>query len=337
MSDAPNQPRQPADSDATGPDWSRVPFEVPCTRCGANVHGRTGQPCPNCGLRLAWERVLPLEELRCQDCGYQLFGLTSQRCPECGRPFEWPVALAAARIRRIRLFEFLWFSNPVPGFFRSVWLAALRPRKLWAHYDHPIPPRVWPLTVFVLLQWLMLAYGWHAMAGIVDPVMNGISTWLDARVPVIDRSTGGVFRGGGRPLTFIYRFRVGPFFVASLLAWYVVSFLALQIFFETKRRLKIGWRDLLRVYVHATVFASLCTAGWCVLEALVDATLFIDPALTGRLDRVYVLLGRGVLAAGVLVTWAHLWIGLRCHLKFPHAGLVAAVSLLLGFLVANPF
>ena len=88
--------------------------------------------------------------------------------------------------------------------------------------------------------------------------------------------------------------------------------------------------------VHATAFAALTTALWCVLEMLADATLFFTPA-AGRIltRRLYQQIGQGVFLLGLIVTWAHLWIGYRRHLRMPHGWGLAAAALLLGHLLAR--
>jgi len=322
MNDVPD-PRRLRHSEQTspppGPDWERISFDVPCTRCGANLRGQSEPLCPTCGLRFDWGRLLPLDDLRCEKCAYQLFALPEQRCPECGTAFHWAEVLAAARSRGSRLFEFVWSTDPLRGFFRSVYLAALRPRKLWAEYHVRVPPRFLPLLLFTVAQWLLFARGWHVVAWLGDPAMNAVATWI------------------GSPLTFVYRFRVGPLFLPSMAMWYVVSFASLQLLFQTKRRLDIRWLHTLRVYAHATVFASLCTVGWCVSEMLLDATLFVSPTLIGASPAAYSLLAQAVFAVGLLATWAHLWIGLHYHLKVPRGWLVAAACLLIGYLISAPF
>jgi hypothetical protein len=300
-----------------GPDWDRIPFDVPCTRCGANLHGRSQPVCPACGLRFNWDHVLPLDTLRCQECAYRLFGLPEPRCPECGTAFHWAEALAIARSRSSRLFEFVWLSDPLRGFFRSTWLAAFRPNKLWAQYVPRVPPKIAPLLLFILVQWLVFAGGWHAVAWGADPLMNGIARWI------------------GSPLSFTYRFRVDALFLPAMAGWHIVTFASIQLLFQTKRRRGIRWRDTLRVYAHATVLTSFCPAAWCLLEMLLDATLFVSPALRDVSAAAYPLLAKVVFVVGVTATWVYLWIGLQRHLKIPRGWLVAAACLLIGYLISG--
>jgi len=297
------------------PDWARIDFAVPCLRCGADLHGQSQPVCQSCEFQFSWERVLPVEYLRCATCSYQLFGLTEPRCPECGEPFEWARVLDTARRRQSNLFEFLWFQNPVPAFAYSTRLAALRPRKLWATYELPARPQVLPLLVFVLAQWAIFAHGWRVTAWVVDPVMNSIATWSDS------------------DLRFIYPFRLTENLLLMLAVAYVATFAAIQLLFQTKRHLGIRWSDTLRVYAHATVFLAFCPAAWCLLEALLDATLFIKRWLSaGPASPAYLILAAIVFCIGLAVTIVHLSIGFRRHLNVPHGVAVAVICLLIGFL-----
>jgi predicted RNA-binding Zn-ribbon protein involved in translation (DUF1610 family) len=297
------------------PDWPRVNFPVPCVQCGEDLRGQSQPVCSHCGRRSSWQRILPVEHLRCPKCGYQLFGLTEQRCPECGEPFDWARVLDTARRRQSRLFEFLWFHNPLPAFAHSAGLAALRPRKLWAQYDLHARPQVLPLLAFILAQWVLFAYGWHVTAWVVDPIMNGIANWTSSH------------------LQFVYRFRMGFDTLLILAIAYVLTFAAIQLLFQTKRRLGLRWPDTLRVYAHATVFMAFCPAAWCLLEALLDATLFIKRWLpAGPNSPPYLILPAAIFSIGLAVTIAHLAIGLHRHLNVPHAAAVATLCLVIGLL-----
>ena len=118
--------------------------------------------------------------------------------------------------------------------------------------------------------------------------------------------------------------------------WHVVPFASIQWLFQTKRRRGIRWRDTLRVYAHATVLTSFCPAAWCLLEMLLDATLFVSPAFRDVSAAAYPLLAKAVFVVGVTATWVHLWIGLQRHLKIPRGWLVAAACLLIGYLISGP-
>jgi hypothetical protein len=330
-------------------------------------------------LAFEWDEVVPLRDSRCAECGYQLHGLTEPRCPECGTPFSWDDVLAAARSRQNRLIEH-WRRHPIiRTLLRTWWLAAFRPRKLWAQFSVHDPPKVGPLMVFVLLQWLVFAFGWRAMASVVDPAMNGLARWqfsrqaqaqptnpasageslaagtdgpLDADPQVeaeatldgaeanpssddpatIDLAGRRQFRGASRrPQRFVYRWRVRRDYLPFAAIWYLGAFGSFQLFIATKRRFRMRWQQILRVFAHATAFASLCTALWCLLEALVDCTWFFITPPPGVMNEVYLRLWQGMFVLGVGMTWLCLWTGFRCYLKIPYGWAAAPACLLLGY------
>ncbi|MHC4235861.1 MAG: hypothetical protein ACYSUQ_12150, partial [Planctomycetota bacterium] len=257
--------------------------------------------------------------LRCSHCDYRLFGLSQRRCPECGRPFTWDEALAAARSRVNRLFERLWYHDPLRSLLRTWKLAALRPGKLWTQYSRFDRPKVGPLLVFMLLQWLVFAYGWPVMGRGADAAMNGLAGVLSER---------GWIAG---PLRFFYFFRVSRDFLPFMAAWYLLTMACFVPFIRYHEHVGVGWWHSLRICVHATAFASFCTALWCLLEMLLDVTWFLGPAIgRGWVRQAYLSLGPVVFALGLTVTWAHLWIGYRKYLRAAHGWGVAAVCLFLG-------
>ena len=260
---------------------------------------------------------LPPEHLRCPNCDYGVFGLPESRCPECGRSFSWEQVRTLALRLRSRLFEHRWRDDPAASLLHTFWLAAFRPRKLWGSYDRGDPPRLWPLIILVLLQWLLFGRGWHTLAFVIEPSMNYLAALAAG--------------SGQNRLRFTYVFRPGSMFLADLAMWQIATFAALQLFFQSKHRCRVGWKHILRVFVHATAFASFAPVLWFIFELLVDVSLFIRPA---RITiSVYNGIGFGVLGLVVLVTWAHLWLGYRRHLKMPHGWAVGGLSMLLGFLM----
>ncbi|MCP4249865.1 MAG: hypothetical protein GY778_22715 [bacterium] len=314
----------PSAAGAPPPDWSAIPFEVPCTRCGQSLREAVEPRCSGCGAQFDWDEVLPLEDLRCLDCDYRLLGVGGDRCPECGSEYDWNTVLPAARSRRNRLFERWWYHNPVPSLLRTWFLAAWRPRAVWQQCSVHDKPSVVPLLMFMLIQWAVFLFGWPAVAVVADSAMNGTTQWLQ------DRGWCGWIQG------FTYGFRPQRGFVPFVGFWYLGTLLSMQIFVQSNARYGIGWRHGLRILVHATAFASLAMGLWCVLEMLADAILFFTPA-AGRIltRRLYERIGEGVFLLGLIVTWAHLWIGYRRHLRMPHGWGMAAAALLLGNLLAR--
>jgi DNA-directed RNA polymerase subunit RPC12/RpoP len=298
------------------PDWDCIPFEVVCGRCGQNLRGQTEPRCPRCGLQFEWDEVLPVERWRCPECGYHLLGLDTPRCPECGRHFSWQQVLSTSR-RANRLFEYGWRTDPVRSFVRTALLAAFRPRRLWSHYDVNQQPQLGPLLTLIVIQWLIFTFGYPAVGQIAKPMMDQFARWL------------------GTQVRFTYAWSMFRYFLPAMLAWYGGTFLALQLFFQSNRRFRVGWSHTLRVYVHATFFAALCPMLWCVLEAMLDAMMWFGNWRPIWLWPPYERLEQGVETVGVIVTWACIWIGYRRYLKMPRGWAIAGACLLIGYLLAR--
>ncbi len=305
------------DATQTPPDWERIPFEVPCPGCAENLHGTADSLCPHCCVSFEWGAVLPIDELRCSQCNYRVFGLTEPRCPECGQSFAWKDALDAARIPKHLTFEHRWIDEPVPALARTWWLAAVRPNRLWAMHDPMDRPKVAPLLLFMFIQWAVFAFSWTGVGFLADEGVNELARLLD------------------RPAGFSYQFRLGAEFFKLTGAWYVITFLCMQMFVLSKERYGARWKQILRVYVHATAFASLCMLISILLEIAVDLSVVFIPALRGLPFVIYDRLQRGVLLLGVVVTWVHIWIGYHRHLKIPRAWGTSAMCLVLGYLLSG--
>ncbi len=306
-----------------------VPFNVPCGRCGEKLNGLAQPQCPKCDLELVWDDLLPVEDMHCPHCDYLVYGATRERCTECGAVFAWDDVLGAAQSRRNSLFEHFWTRRPVASLLRTWWLAAMKPRRLWAEFSIHDSPKVAPLLVFMLLQWAVFAYGWDTVARVVDPAINAASRWVYER-DWLDRQSLTP-----QPQSFTYSFRPGTDFLKFTACWYVLTFLSFQAFVQTKARYRIRWRQILRVFVHGTAFVSLATAVWCVAEAAVDASLLVNPGWGRFVARLYNPLGQGTAIVGAVVTWAHIWIGYHCYLKTPRGWGTAAMCLILGHLLTQ--
>ena len=168
-------PADPVRADQSAPDWSHIPFDIPCGRCGGTLNGVSESACPHCGLDLDWAEVVPVDRLRCPTCQYSLLGLTAMRCPECGQPFKALDVLAMARSRSSDLFENQWRRKPVGSLLRTWRLAAFRPVFLWSCYSLHDAPRIGPLLLFALGQAILFAVGWHCLAFVADWTMKGLT------------------------------------------------------------------------------------------------------------------------------------------------------------------
>src|ERR1700733_5071856 len=73
------------------------------------------------------------EEFHCPGCGYNLFAIESEKCPECGLSIDRTAAGAS---------QLAWTHRRSIGriraFFKTVELAALRPKKLAEELNRPV-------------------------------------------------------------------------------------------------------------------------------------------------------------------------------------------------------
>lgn len=258
-------------------------------------------------------------DLVCPSCGYCVYGSTDNRCPECGQPFDWALVQAAARTPRALLFEFAWRPRPAAALARTWYLAVFRPAKLWGEYGAIArPPVVAPLLLLMVLQMLLFVQGWPAVGFVLDAAMNALGEYL----------TQG-------NLSFTYDARYSQDDLLFMGLWYVLTFAMLQVFFQTKRRLSVRWPAFLRVQVHAFMAAATAPAAWCLAEGAIDLSLFFrGPRLFVNPDW-YEDLKRAVFVIALIVTWFLLGLGLRRHLGFSHAYVVAGTALLCGHLLAS--
>lgn len=321
-----------------------------CPNCDYVIHEDGQDRCSECGSEidmdaLCWHVIennrerfkylwythvakLPIEAICCVKCGYRLVGQTTNRCPECGVSFDWEDVTDAAISKASNLFEYRWIADPLKSIAVTFWLGATSPFRLWRTYSRSDTPRVIPLLILVMVQWLLFARGWHAVALGVDPLMNKIAQWM------------------ADPDTVRFRFTYGARYENSDLidyaTWSVATFLTLILFVQSNREYKASWRQVLRVFAHATIFASLCTAVWCVLEGVLDSSLYYWPwrrnARSGAPSIAYAYyagLGTIMLWLALGSVWAMLWIGYKKYLRIPHGWAIAGVALFVGHLVTQ--
>ncbi|MDX9975467.1 MAG: hypothetical protein RBU21_20950 [FCB group bacterium] len=281
-------------------------------------------PNPDAPPHLAGLDTLAPEELRCPYCDYSVYGLPAPRCPECGQTFTWDQARDSSDANS-DLFEHRWREQPVASLLRTWLRAAFCPWRLWNINNQRSRPRLPPLLFFLLLQAVLFAGGWRAMAFLIDPLMNYLGELTTSgRVDALGRSVP--------PTRFTYDFRMSTSFLENVAIWHLCTFAILLILREMPDRAAPTWRRVLRVYVHATALASLCMALWCVAEACVDAAYFFKPPGWQVSRAVYSYLGDATLWLCLLSTWACLWYGYRWHLRMPHGWAIAAVALFTGSL-----
>src|SRR5439155_13935145 len=74
--------------------------------------------------------------LYCPECGYDLRGIESPRCPECGQSID-RATLAESRIPWVHRHEIGRFR----AYWRTLWLATLRPKRIATDIAAPAHPR----------------------------------------------------------------------------------------------------------------------------------------------------------------------------------------------------
>jgi hypothetical protein len=266
------------------------------------------------------------EELCCRHCLHSLYGLTDTRCPECGSAFDWAeVEGRALRWRRSPLFEHHYPHDAARTLLHTWRLAALSPWRVWRAYQRSDPPRVRPLILFLLLQLLVFLGGWETVAVPLGYGMN--AAW------------SALMSEQGEGISFSYRPHLGLRGKALTLIWLATTFVALQLMFQSKRRVRATWRHVFRVFVHGTALGSLCTVVWCAAEAGLDLTFFFreDPASFGGWPNMgtYQRLGNGLLIVFGVLTWVSIAYGLREHLAMKRSLVVVMAAMLIGGLIAN--
>ncbi len=141
----------------------------------------------------------------------------------------------------------------------------------------------------------------------------------------------------GRPNRYTYDFHHQDGFLRTILFTQIATFLAFQLLYETKRKIKIRWQQFLRVLVHATAFAALTPTIACLVEIGIDAAPLIVPKWGPIRLATYLTIRDVVLTIGIVTTWISLSIGFKRYLKLPQPWIVSSVFLLLGFLAARSF
>ncbi len=114
------------------PDWERIDFELPCSRCG-----------------------------------YELRMLTMPRCPECGLEFTWAELLKAlCEEPESLVFEFRWRKRPVRTWVRTI-VRGLWPWSFWRGLSIHERIHVGPLVFLLVTAPLLLFVALHGVAGVL--------------------------------------------------------------------------------------------------------------------------------------------------------------------------
>lgn len=313
----PFDPVEPSSVASSSPDWSLVPFEVGCARCGHDLRGLSEPLCPACGLQFDWAEAVPVESLVCRKCKYHLFGLRETRCPECGEPFTWEQALDDYRRSRKPIFEYRWREEPVRSLFRT-WRMAFRPRKLWSTIDLHDPPKVIPLLMMVLAAAFALT-----VSVVIPATAREVPGFLEWFATLWKRGAGAqeywtvVVDFASYALKASARSSV----IAVSCFWWMWSYLGLMVFQQSMHRCRVRPSHVLRVVVFSVVMLSPVACIVISLMWFADRWYYLPPAW-----RTWFELGMVTLLFLSLVwTGRGLVLAYRYYVKMPHAlGVVVA-------------
>ncbi len=255
------KPRTNETNELPSIDWTMVPFDVGCARCGHDLRGLTEPKCPACELMFRWEDAVPIEKLTCTHCDYHIFGLTTQRCPECGQEFAWEEVLDDYRLLQKPFFEYRWRQRPVRSLIKSWWLA-LRPGKFWRLAEMQDPARLRPLFAIVAILLVITC----VVMVFCDAMELLLWDW---------RYAAQRFRGTGfgKPYAWydplnIFQSLISAWtpeiknITASITIWVVCNLAALLVFQQSMKRHKVRTSHIVRVWVYAVPQALPPTVGF---------------------------------------------------------------------------
>ncbi len=304
------------------PDWTLVPFEVTCARCGHDLHGLTEPTCPACALTFDWAEVVPVEELTCTQCGYHLYGLSAPRCPECGKGFEWSEALARYYRTRLPYFEYRWRDRPVRSFV-GTWRRVLLPSRFWREINIYDPPR--PVALFVMVSLCVLLFAGAIVVGVtLVGICSYIGYWLHWNAP---RGNVFIFSSivSSAVQDFVSALNADKTWTATLVygTWLLVSFASLLIFQQSMRRCKVRTAQVVRVWAYALPLAIPLILMIGFIEVSIEE-------LTWRgwyprwINQDHLVIGGLFILVGHVV-WS-LRCAYACYLGMPHAWGIAISS-----------
>lgn len=118
------------------------------------------------------------EGVVCPECGYDLRGLTGSACSECGFALA-PVRAVEPQIPWCRRSELGWF----PAYWRTVWLAGRRPKRLYLELVRPVSYRDsqvfrWVTFLHAYLAILLVAALCYFQMVPDEPDGREMLTWL---------------------------------------------------------------------------------------------------------------------------------------------------------------
>ena len=192
---------------------------------------------PDADAAAAVSAVADEEAVSCPQCGYDLRGLPDARhCPECGLEID-PEAAPQPRIP--------WIYRKRIGlsaaYFRTVWLATLRPRQLAAEVERPVAYRdalrfrlltclLATLPIAALLVAVMAGYGSAGFLTVLHP--DRIRNLMTAHANEVEPGTPWVF---GAAIPWESGATLPPVLPVALLAAFVLVSGAATYAFHPRR------------------------------------------------------------------------------------------------------
>lgn len=308
------------------PEWSRVPFDVACARCGHDLRGLTEPTCPGCALSFEWSEAVPVEKLSCAWCGYHLYGLSETRCPECGSEFEWSEALARYHRRRMPYFEYRWRDRPVWSLW-GTWRRALLPSRFWRGINLHDPPRPGALLLMAAISLVFFYCVIVLGATVVDvsaSIYGGLTYYAPRGIPF---PTAAWFVDAVQALLDATVAKQTWACLALYGTWVMTSFASLLIFQQSMRRHRIRTPQIVRVWAYAVPMVAPGLFGLGVV------IVSIEVAMKGRPSDPDVVLGVGLALLLADIIWS-LRLAYRRYLGMDHAWAVALCSQVIALLSA---
>lgn len=303
---------------------------------------------PGPGAAVNWNEIQ--DEILCPLCGYNLRQLTEPRCPECGFQFEWNELLDVRRRKHPYLYEHHPESR-MGSYARTV-LGALRPKRFWTALHPGQSASLRRLVVFLFVPLsliIVLLLGGLVIQQTIRQIEYNelekgytrsrasfrdaesiapdwdLETYLEYKLPTTFFAN---LKEWPRYLDYNETFHEAVFISLTLFLWPILTFGALLIFFQTRRRAKLKKLHLLRCVAYSS-----------------DPVLLLGLALAAligwRGDDYFnnVWLGRNCLlilvpAALILATYS-LTAALKHYLNYRHAAMTAVLTQLIYVMVVT--
>ena len=273
-----------------------------------------------------WERLT--EELHCPLCTYNLRGLAEPRCPECGYRFGW----AELTDPTLKTHPYLFEHHPkrwIWSFWRTA-VGGLRPVRFWKG----INPQQKSRRGRMLLYWLLaMAVGFISVFGMLM-VVHYMRLAEERAFWVSWIQRRGLQRPATPPIPLTgvadaaARDSVLRTMAAIALSWPAMTWLTLQIFFQSMARAKVRGAHVLRCVVYSSDAAI-----WLLPFSMLVFSIFWlgGERYIPQFLALSIVYG-GVIAAVLMIF--RLYLAYKLYLRFDHPFLTILASQIIGVLLA---